>query len=263
MKKKFLFPFALFLLSLALAVAVMPVNAEPSRQAFYQTPTPDADNRIIYVVQAGDSCLRISLLTGVELTQLRQLNNLDEECVLSEGQELVLAVVEAPTAAIEPTATPGPPQPTPTPFNGTGEICVYLFADVNGNALADTDEGPIAGGAISISDKIGKVSLPGVTDNSGDPTCFADVPEGEYNISVAPPEGFNPTTSMNYPLVLKAGESSILDFGAQISSAAIPVPVGEGGKSPLLAILGGVLIVGGIGLGIYFSVSQRKRNPLD
>lgn len=263
MNKKILFPLTVICLSLALALAVLPVSAEPAAQAFYQTPTPNAENRVIYIVQPGDSCLRVSLLTGVELGQLRTLNNLDEECALSEGQELILAIVEAPTPApVEFTATPGPPQPSPTPFNGTGEICVYLFADVNGNALADDDEGPIGGGAISISDRAGKVSLTGVTDNSGDPTCFSEVPEDDYNVSVAPPEGFNPTTSMNYPLVLKAGESSVLDFGAQISSAAMPVPVGEGGRSPLLAVLGIVLILAGIGVGVYFGLVRRPKPPL-
>lgn len=218
------------MLSLLLVVAVMPVSAEPRAQAFYQTPTPNADNRVIYVVQAGDTCLRIELLTGIPLDELRMLNNLDETCTLSEGQELVLAVIEEPTASPEATATPGPAQPTPTPFNGSGEICVLLFADVNGNAMADPDEGPIAGGAISVSDRAGEVNLSGITDNSGLPTCFADISEGEYNVSVAPPEGFNATTAMNYPLTLLAGETSVLDFGAQISSAAEPVPVGEGGR---------------------------------
>ncbi|MDX9863315.1 MAG: SdrD B-like domain-containing protein [Anaerolineaceae bacterium] len=262
MNKKLVLPFSLILLSLVLVLAVMPVNAQPAAQAFYQTPTPNADNRVVYIVQPGDNCLRISLLTGIELEQLRMLNNLDEECALSEGQELVLAIVEQPTAAPEVTATPGPAQPTLPPFNGTGEICVFLFADVNGNALAEPGEGPIAGGAISISDSTGDVSLTGMTDNSGEPSCFQEVPEGEYNVSVAPPEGYNATTSMNSPLKLIAGDSSTLDFGAQISSAAIPVPVSEGGKSPVMAIIGGVLILGGIGLGVYFALSQRRQGPI-
>lgn len=262
MNNKIFLPFSLLLLGLVLVLAVMPVSAQPTGQAFYQTPTPNADNRVIYVVQAGDNCLRVSLLTGIELDELRRLNNLDEECALSEGQELVLAIVEQPTAAPEMTATPGPAQPTPELFNGTGEICVFLFADVNGNALAEPDEGPIAGGAISISDTAGKVSLTNMTDNSGEPTCFAEVPEGEFNVSVAPPEGYNATTAMNYPLKLVAGDSSTLDFGAQISSAAVPVPVSEGGRSPVMAIIGGVLILGGIGLGVYFGLSQRKQEPM-
>lgn len=262
MKKKILFPFSLILLSLLLVLTAMPVSAEPAAQAFYQTPTPNADNRVIYVVQAGDNCLRIQLLTGVELDQLRQLNDLDEACSLSEGQELVLAIIEPP-AVTEPTATPGPALPTPTPFAGTGEICVYLFADVNGNAMVDSGEGPIAGGAISISDRTGQTSLTGLSNNSGSPLCFSDIPEGEYNISVAAPDGFNPTTAMNYALVLKAGDYSVLDFGAQISSAAMPLPVGEGGRSPFLAILGSLLILGGIGLGVYFGLMQRNKLPME
>ncbi len=262
MNKKLLFPFSLLLLGLVLVMAVMPVSAQPAAQAFYQTPTPGPDNRVVYIVQAGDTCLRVSLLTGIELGELRTLNNLDEECMLSEGQELVLAIIEQPTAAPEVTATPGPAQPTPELFNGTGQICVLLFADVNGNALAEPDEGSIAGGAISISNTTGDVSLTDMTDNSGEPTCFDEIPEGEFNVSVAPPEGYNATTAMNYPLKLVAGDSSVLDFGAQISSAAVPVPVSEGGRSPVMAIIGGVLILGGIGLGVYFGLSQRKQEPM-
>lgn len=263
MNKKPLFTLIMLFFGLVLMLAVMPVNAEPAAQAFYQTPTPNADNRVIYVVQEGDSCLRIELLTGVPLEELKMLNNLDDECALSPGQELVLAVIEQPVETPVPTATLDPAQPTPEIVSGTGEICVLLFADVNGNALAEPDEGPIAGGAISISDTAGEVSLTNMTDNSGEPTCFLDVPEGEYNVSVAPPEGYNATTAMNYPLQLIAGDRSILDFGAQIGSAAVPVPVSEGGRSPIMAIIGGVLILGGIGLGVYFGLSQRKQTPLE
>jgi len=253
----------MLLLSLALVLAVMPVSAEPAVQAFYQTPTPGPDNRVVYIVQEGDTCLRVELLTGVPLAELKILNNLDDECLLSPGQELVLAIVEQPTESPEETATPDPSVPTPKITNGTGEICVLLFADVNGNALAEPGEGPIAGGAISVSDTTGEVSLTMMTDNSGEPTCFEDVPEGEFNVSAAPPEGYNATTVMNYPLKLLAGDSSYLDFGAQISSAAVPVPVSEGGRSPVMAIIGGVFILGGIGLGVYFGLSQRKQEPMD
>jgi len=261
MTKKLVIPIAMLFLSLVLAV--MPVSAEPAAQAFYQTPTPNADNQVLYIVQEGDSCLRIELLTGVPLDELKTLNNLDDECALSPGQELVLAVIEQATEEPVPTATVDPLQPTPELVTGSGEICVLLFADVNGNALAEPEEGPIAGGAISISSKSGDFLRDGVTDNSGEPTCFEEVPEGEYNISVAPPEGFNATMVMNYPLTLIAGDTSYIDFGAQISSAAEPVPVSEGGRSPVMAIIGGVLILGGIGLGVYFGLSQRKQQPLE
>jgi len=111
---------------------------------------------------------------------------------------------------------------------------------------------PIGGGEISITNRTGSISLTGTTTRDNQPLCFEEIPEDEYNISVAPPEGYNPTTAMNYPLKLFAGDLSTIDFGAQLSSQAQPVPVSEGGKSPWLAIIGGILILGGIGLGIYF-----------
>jgi hypothetical protein len=241
-----------------------PAAASPNAQAYYQTPTPDADGRILYTVQAGDSCLSISLLTGVDLNELRILNNLDGDCIVQEGQQLLLGVVDM-TVQQTPTPTPTPSGPTPTPFSGTGSICVYLFADINGNALAEETEGGIAGGAVSVSDRLGEISLTGTTSASiEEKVCFEEIPEGEYNISVAPPEGYNATTNMNYPIKLKAGDQFVVDFGAQLSSQGSvqqeQVPQTEGptaNRSPLLAIVGVVLIVGGILLGLYFRQMRR------
>jgi hypothetical protein len=206
-------------------------------------------------VGAGESCLSISLKTGVSIEQLRALNNtLDENCTLMEGQELLLAVVEA--TPLPPQTTPTPEGPTPTPFNGNGSICVFLYNDINGNALAEENEAAIPGGEVSLTDRQGEISLVETTLFGLEPLCFEDIPEGEYNVSVAAPDGYNPTTLMNYALALKAGESSILDFGAQQSSSAAPTPVSEGGRSPLLGILGGILVLIGIGMGVY--VWRRK-----
>ncbi|WP_162787775.1 LysM peptidoglycan-binding domain-containing protein, partial [Anaerolinea thermolimosa] len=89
-----------FALGLALAFTA-PARASLPGQAVYQTPTPDAQGRILYKVQSGDSCLRIELLTGVKVEQLRTLNKLNEACDLIVGQDVLLAIV---TPA--PTATP-------------------------------------------------------------------------------------------------------------------------------------------------------------
>lgn len=251
--KKRLFLLTCLILAGLLALLAAPVTATPQQpQAFYQTPTPGADGRIIYIVKPGDSCLSISLLTGVELNDLRLLNNLDEECLLTEGKQLLLGVVTEPTVTPGPSPTPTQALPTPTPFNGSGEICVFLFEDLNGNALAEELELSIAGGAVSITDREGEVSLTGETTADPEPLCFSELAEGEYNISVAPPEGYNPTTAMNYPLTLRAGDRSILDFGAQLSSEAQPLTPSEGGRSPVMAIVGGIMVLGGIGLAVYF-----------
>ena len=57
---------------------------------------------------------------------------------------------------------------------------------------------------------------------------------------------------MNYPLHLQAGDISYIDFGAQPSTAAVTPPPSEGGRSPMLGILGGFLVLAGIALAIYF-----------
>ena len=241
-------------------INVFPVSAYPEQaQAFYETPTPNSDGRILYIVQPGDSCLSISLLTKIDINTLRQYNNLDEDCFLTEGQELLLGIYEAPTEAPESDITPTPLLPTPTPFSGNGTICIYLFDDINGNSQFEETENPIAGGEISVSNRKGDVSLTGTTELDNQPVCFEEIPEDEYNISVAPPEGYNATTSMNYPIKLNAGNQSIIDFGAQLSTQGEPLSPSEGGRSPALAIIGVVLILGGVGLGLYFRNLSIKK----
>ncbi len=240
-----------------LLLLTMPAQASPQQQVFYTTSTPDETGRIVYVVQPNDSCLLIELLTGVKVNQIIQINNLDEACTLREGQQLVLSYYETPTPTVGPSPTTTPVLPTPTPFNGNGEVCVYLFDDVNGNGNPEESEVQIAGGAVSVTDREGEVNLTGNTIGGLDLLCFADVPEGDYNVSVAPPEGYNPTTAMNFPLVVKAGDQSILNFGAQISSRADLPSVQEGGKSPLMLIIGAVLILLGGGIGFYFFRMRR------
>ncbi len=262
------------LATLLLMIAVMVAWAAPVEavsqhpQAVYLTPTPNADGKIIYVVQKeNETCLSIYLTTGVEIDQIRQLNNLDEDCTIQVGQELLLAVQQVST--VEPTLAPtlDPSIPTPTPFNGMGQICVSLFFDTNGNAMRETGEPPIENGAFSIQDKENKTNEDGLTGL--EPAC-KDVPEGEYNISVAPPEGFNPTTSMNYAITVKAGDKNIIPFGAQPSSVASTPNAGGESSTPSagdssnvwLLLVGLLLILAGIGMGVYFIFLSRKNRVL-
>ncbi len=236
-----------------------PVDAAPRAQVYYSTPTPDASGRIVYVVKAGETCLSISLLTGVSMQQIRELNSLGEECLLRENQELLLAVATAVAPTAGPSATPTAILPSPTPFKGTGQVCVFLFDDVNGNSVPDDSETGIVGGAISLTDRVGKVSLTGTTLGTADPVCFPELDEGEYNVSVGVPEGYNATTQLNYTLSVYAGQTSSVDFGAQLSAAAQPLSTAEGGTSPLLGILGVVVLIGGAVLGFLTLRSRRLR----
>ena len=129
--------------------------------------------------------------------------------------------------------------------------------DLNGNGQADATETSIAGGAISITARSGQTSLTGKTDTTGSPVCFDKLPEGDYNVTVAIPEGYNPTTNLNNAVTVKAGDSIYLDFGAQPGSGASPAFTIGDSRSPLLGILGGILILVGVGLGFYFIRSRK------
>lgn len=232
-----------------------------SAQETVPTNTPDALGKIYYKVQAGENCSIIATKTGVNVQDIISFNGLRTDCPLFEGQDIIIAMVspvvstptKAPTATIDPALiTPGP-----TPSGGAAKVCVVLFHDMDGNGVRGDGENYLFGGVVGMNDSVGKVSLTGKTV-AGDPTivqpfCFLDVPEGTYNLTMAIPDDFNPTTAMNYPVSVKVGEVATIDFGAQ-EKAPVPItgPLApESQKSPLLGIIGAVLLISGLGLAYY------------
>jgi hypothetical protein len=203
----------------------------------------------------GDSWWRIAAIYNLKLNDLYELNNASQDTPVLEGQEILLGLAGpeevVPTAG--PTATPQPSRPTGSPQPGSGTLCVIVYEDLNGDSLRQETEPSIPGGAISVSNRRGSISLQEPTASGLDPHCFEELPEGDYNISVAVPEGYNPTTTLNYGLTVEPGAETYLDFGAQLSSDALasaPTPSGSG-KSPLLGILGGLILLSGVALGIF------------
>lgn len=248
----------------------LPVNAAPVGQVIV-TPTAGADGRIIYVVQPGETCIRVAAINGITVDQLRQLNSkLDENCTLVEGQELLIGIISlagTPTAGPSPTSLP--PTASPTPFTGTTLICVLLYEDTNGNTLRDTDEPAIEGGAISVTEINGEYSASLGTIASIDPEyqgeCFQDVPEGEYNITVAVPDLYNSTMSPDSTLKVNAGDQAFLSFGAQSQEIVANPDSGNNqgsGSSPIFGILGTLFLLGGAGLGYYAWRSGKPESKL-
>lgn len=238
----------------------LPAGAAPSAQQ-YVTPTPGADGRILYVVQAGDNCFRVAALHGISVDQLLQLNSdLDESCTLFEGQELLIGIVSVATPTVQAAFTAGAPTVTPTPLSGLTEVCVLLFEDGNGNAMREELEPAIAGGAVSVTENNGKYSASLDTILPADTTvypgvCFTNIPEGTYNITVAIPDNYNATTELSYTLEVNAGDRAFVPFGAQ-SQDVVADPGTEddgsaGGTSTVLGIFGALLLLGGAGLGYY------------
>ena len=249
----------------------LPAGAAPRIQEQFFTPTPGEDGRIIYVVQAGDNCFRVAAINGITVDQLRQLNSrLDDNCTLTEGQELLIGVAAAATSTVPANVAVGTPTVTPTPLSGLTEVCVLLFNDLNGDAMRQETEPAVAGGAVSVTEINGKYSASLDTVIPSDPTvyqgiCFSDVPEGTYNITVAVPDNYNPTMELSYSLKVNAGDRAFVDFGAQSKDVVVDPGAeegNEGGTSVALAVFGVVLLLGGAGLGYYAWRSNKPESKL-
>jgi hypothetical protein len=240
----------------------------PSAQVLqFATPTPGPDGRIIYIVQPGDTCIRISLLTNVPVSELRAKNNLDEACTLIPGQELFIGFGGPSGGSPTPAQTLLPSQVTasPTPPTGSAQVCVLLYDDQNGDSLHQETEPALAGGAVSLTKPDGSYSETeatkgGLSDTEYMGVCFADVPPGKYTVSVGIPDNYNATTMLSTDLPVNPGDTSNLSFGAQGRTQVIRDPE-AGGRSPGVGIGGLVLLVAGGALGWYAWQSRGGTRP--
>jgi LysM repeat protein len=258
----------LAILVVLLAGLSWPVRAASLLQLTpFPTPTADADGKIFYIVQEGDTLWRISAITGVTVDQLRALNKLGLDQAIVPGQKLLIGLggpamgTQEPGSAL-PTETA--PTVTPTALPGWGILCVLLYHDQNGDAVHQLEEPAISGGAVSISNASGSVSKTGETTGSAPGVCFEEIPEGEYNVSVALPEGYNPTTYTSHTVTVLPGDQRKMSFGAQpnVEKAeeirVIPSPSAPPSKkTPILGILGGAILLLGLGLGVYAGLLRR------
>ena len=253
---------SLLILILIVTLAAAPAEAEPQfiqPPTPFPTPTPNEQGQIIFTVQEGDSLWRIAAIAEMSVEEVMALNGIQQGDFLSPGMELFLGSI-SPTLSPELRVTPSP-EPSPTPLFGTGEICVMLFLDENGNARMEEDEGLLAEGQISVIDRSGALLGDHTTDEDPEGHCFLELEDGDYNVSAAVPPDYNPTTSMNAPVRLKPGDVHHVQFGAQ-PSAALRGLEGEqdGDQSTLLGIAGAVLLaVAGV-LG-YYAMQYSRRKP--
>lgn len=261
MKKQIILILTVFGL-LLLPILSNPAGASPNSQGFV-TPTPREDGRIIIVVQEGWNCSTIQNFTGIPVSQLKSLNRLDENCTLQVGQEILIGIVdtgEAATSTPDPSLATAVPLPTPTPEIGSGKICVLLYNDLNGDALKQDTETVIENGAISVTGTSGQYSKTANTTTSTDPVCFEAVLSGTYNISVAAPEGYNPTTQQNFTIDVKVGEQIYVDFGAQIRAEAGQTEAQpEGGSWNIYGLIGGGMVATALLLAAYAFFTYRNR----
>ncbi len=246
-----------------MVIAMLAMASIPTRPAFaspligenapllqptpFQTPTPNADGAILYTVLIGDSLWRIAAIAEISVEELMALNGIQSGDFISPGMELVLGSLAAtpiPIASPTPTVQVGP-------LVGTGDICVLLFTDDNGNARLDEDELPLIEGQVSVVDRDGRVQGEHTTDDNPEGFCFLELEDGDYNVSGAVPPNYNPTTSMNVPVRLAPGDTKFVQFGGQPSAAILQIRGSEDEGSTLLGVLGLALLAGAGMVGFY------------
>lgn len=246
-----------------------PWDAPQAQGGAFSTPTPGPDGRIIYIVQENDDFWTIAAIADISLDELYALNGIQPGDFAVPGMELLLGFSGPAQASAQPESqvTPTFAEPTPTPEFSTANLCVLLYLDENGNASLDTGEEALAGGQVSIVDASGALveEIQTTEDPAGteDPegTCIENLDAGDYNISAAVPEEYNPTTSMSLPLRMQAGDVHYVQFGAQ-PSAAISNQGGQegGGASIWFGVIGGLLLLAAGGLG-YYAFRYDRRSP--
>ncbi len=209
----------------------------------FPTPTAGADGNIIYIVQDGDTMWRIAAVAGMTVEQLKALNGLTTDIVVV-GQRLTLgtgtggapaatdtpaggegegtpseeATVEASPTSAAPEAATATVAPAGTEISAvtTGEVCVMLYDDSNGDGTRGTGEGLLAGGMFHLVDaSSGSAAGDYTTDGASEPFCFQDLASGNYSVEVTIPDGFNATTATTFALPLTPGGTANLEFGAQ------------------------------------------------
>jgi hypothetical protein len=112
----------------------------------FPTPTPGPDGRIVYKVQEGDTLLRIALIAGITVDELRGLNEITGDNIFV-GQELLLGLggPSQVTPTPGPSATPTPLLPTPSLQPGLANLCIILYDDANGDSIRQEEEASIPG----------------------------------------------------------------------------------------------------------------------
>jgi hypothetical protein len=252
-------------LSIGEGVAAQEGYAPNLQPTAFLTPTPGPDGRIVYTVQENDSFWSIAAIAGLTLDELYALNGIQPNDYAVPGMELVLGFAGPTEPTVDPSTviTPTPASPTSTPLFSTGEICILLFNDTNGDARLEDGEPALSGGKISIVDVSGVVAVEATTGENPEGECFEDLEAGDYNVSAAVPEEYNPTTSMSLPIRLIAGDVKYVQFGAQ-PSAAIREQIPDDGRSGslLLGIFGIFLLFAAGGLAFYASRYGRRSPKL-
>ncbi len=238
--------------------------------------TPQPDGSIVHTVHSGESCIGIAVTYGVTVDDILRLNNLSSCKIIIPGQKLIVkgpsgptptptldpaeATNAAATLAAQPTATPQQVAETKPAI-----VCVMIYDDKNGNNLPDPTEPKVPGLTITVSNGTSTVDTY-TTDGTNEPHCFNNLAAGNYSVSWSG-DGYTPIGDQTWQVSVGAGQTAPHYFPVTAGSGGSisgPTASDSGGGLPLwatalIAAIGVILFLGGLGVAAYFLVLRRSR----
>jgi LysM repeat protein len=142
-----------------------------------------------------------------------------------------LDIASLPTAPVR-SATTGDVIPAADPASQNGQVCALLFDDLNQNRIQEAGEAALAEGSIILVQ--GGTSVAEYTTDGSEPFCFAELPAGDYDASIAPPAGYGLTTADQLRLRITGGANINIISGAAEGVAAPVLPADTGADAPVV-----------------------------
>ncbi len=248
------------------------------------TPTPRPDGATVHIVESGDTLFGISLMYGVTVERICELNNIEKNDLLGIDQELVISLPSQ-----TPTPTPLPPPPTPaapgspaTPVTeggaGGASICVLAYHDRNSNTFRDDEETEelLPNVEFTVADASGVVNRY-TSDGVHEPHCFTGLAPGAYRVIQNSPAGYTSSGPAELPVAVAEGTSLDIQFGnvrSETSEASDettePAPVGEEGNesasdstagrifATVAKVSGIMVLILAAGVAVLFVINRRR-----
>ena len=158
-------------------------------------------------------------------------------------------------------------QAAPAPQQGTGQICVMAFSDLNGDGVYTSPDEPLLA---NVNFRL--VSQNGepknyTTDGSSEPSCFGNLAAGQYTVQARPdPKKIkgNATTPGQWVVPLISGAQYDIAYGIQLGaqtagSQANGSSASSSGMSPIGRIALGLLGIGVLGVAGYLAYAILRR----
>ncbi|RMF33696.1 MAG: hypothetical protein D6759_06625, partial [Chloroflexi bacterium] len=151
----------------------------------------------------------------------------------------------------------------------TNSLCLQAYDDRNNNGIQEVgQEDLLPGVSFTLLTNEGVKLGDYTSDGVSEPYCFSGLPDGNYFVTVQPPQGYQTTTADRWAVPLSGGATVRLAFGVRKvqgeplqTQPSAPAASAPGGPNLLNWIIGGlgilVLVAAG-SVAVLFALGRRR-----